>query len=85
MARVLLNLKWEGEPPTLDAVAERYGIDPADLDSEFGVIEIDPDEHLYTISIERSAAERVSKEFEGSDEVEGPFGDVRIEPFDLQE
>lgn len=85
MAYVLMNIKWEGAPPSLDALMERYGLDPDDLDGEFGVVEIDPDDQLYAIRVDRDAAEKLSDEFGGSDDVEGPFSDPPIAPFDLPE
>ena len=63
----------------MDAVMERFGLQADEVDRDFGVIETDPAEHLYTILIEESAASKVS---DGDDwEISGPYSNPRIEPF----
>jgi CO/xanthine dehydrogenase Mo-binding subunit len=57
--------------------AERLGVPAEELDSEFGVVPIDPDNHLYTVMVDEqtgaAAAERP--------DVDGPYSNPRIEPF----
>ena len=82
MVKLLYTISWEGEEPTLEQICEKYGFEPEELDPKFGAIEIDPDEHLYSILVEEEAVQRL----EGRDEdepprPEGPYADVRIAPF----
>jgi hypothetical protein len=83
MARMLLTVTWPGERPSLREVCEKYGLRPHEVDEDFGMIEIDPDAHLYTLRVDQDAAARVSEAY--GDEVDGPFGDVRIGPMDARE
>lgn len=86
MAKLLYGIRWEGEPPTLEQVRERYGLAGDDVDAEFGVVATDPDEGLYSILVEESAVERLRGErTEAAAELQGPYANPRIEPFDLQE
>jgi len=82
MAKLLFNVTWDQGKPTIEQVAARYGFDPTEIDAKFGVIEIDPEEHLYTILVDREAAERVRGERgpEGA-EREGPFANPPVQPF----
>jgi hypothetical protein len=82
MAKVLYNVRWTGERPTLEAICQRFGFTTDELDQQYGVIEIDPDEHVYSILVEDSAVARVGAEWrtEGTP-LEGPFSNPRIEPF----
>jgi len=86
MTKMLINITWKEGEPTVDQIIEKYGIEPDEIDDDFGVIEIDPDENLYTLLIEQTAAERVRNNL-GEDETdfEGPFSNARIEPFGLME
>jgi len=83
---MLYSIRWDGEPPTLDQVRERFGLVGDDVDEEFGVVATDPDESLYALLVEESAVQRLRGE--GTEEaaaLEGPYANPRIEPFDLQE
>ena len=79
MTKVMVTIRAPERPPTLDELVERYDLGPDDIDREFGVVEIDPDDHLYTVLVTESAAARI----EPGDgwETEGPFSNPRIEPF----
>ena len=73
----MLTLTRDPSRASLEAVTEDLGLGAEDIDGDFGVVEIDPDEHRYAILVEESAAERVS----GREGVEGPFANPAIEPF----
>lgn len=82
MAKVLYNVRWTGDRPTLEAICHKFGFNIDELDQQYGVIEIDPDKCLYSILVEDSAAARVSPEWRTEDNtLEGPFSNPRIEPF----
>ena len=78
--RVMVTIQLvDGAAPTLDEVVDRYGLDPDDIDAEFGVVEIDPDARLYTILVNPDVAARIQP---GDGwETEGPYSNPRIEPF----
>ena len=42
MTKVMVTIQSPDEPPTLEAVIERYRLGPDDIDRDFGVVEIDP-------------------------------------------
>lgn len=80
MSKMLYSINWTGSKPTLEQIANRFGFDKKDLDEDFGVVEIDPQDNLYSILVEENAV--VPKE-EG--DIKGPFSNPRIEPFGLEE
>jgi len=80
MSKMLYSVNWKGEKPSLEQIAKKYGFQTDDIDRDFGVIEIDPQDNLYSILVEESAV--VPKD---AKDIEGPFSNPRIEPFDLQE
>ena len=73
----MLTLELDPQEATVSRVAVRLGLEPGEIDAEFGVVAIDPDNHLYTVLVEERASERVA----GQPGVEGPFSNPRIEPF----
>lgn len=79
MGKNLYTIEWKGEKPTREEVAERFGIDPGDLDEEFGVIEIDPERNLYSILVDDAVVPD-----ETDDQIKGPFSNPKIEPFGLE-
>jgi hypothetical protein len=62
---------------TLDEVCREHGFDRAELDEQFGVIEVDPRDHTYAVLADENAVRRVS----GRSGVAGPFANPKIEPF----
>lgn len=86
VAKMLYSIRWEGDPPTLEHVREKFGFGGDEVDEDFGVVATDPDEQLYAILVEEAAVDRLRGErTEAAKAVEGPFANPRIEPFDLQE
>ena len=77
MAKVMVILRLEPEQASLPEVRRLLGLAPEEVDPAFGVVNISPAEHLYTILVEEAAAARVA----GADQVEGVFSNPRIEPF----
>jgi hypothetical protein len=76
MAHVLMTVELPGDA-SIDAAAARLGVKPGDLDPEFGVIAIDPEQHLYSVMVE----EHVSAGAAARPGTGGPFSNPRIEPF----
>ncbi len=77
MAKQMLTLKLRPKEATLSKVMKRLNLSSEEIDSEFGVVNIDPKRNLYTILVEEEAAKRVS----GAPDVKGPFSNPKIEPF----
>jgi hypothetical protein len=65
--------------PTVDEVKRRFGLRDDDLDATFGVIEVDPKTHTYTILVDEAAAARIASrpDWKGS----GPYSNPKIAPF----
>jgi len=80
MSKMLYSINWTGEKPTLEQVAQKFGFKNKDLDVDFGVVEIDPQDNLYSVLVEETAI--VPKDAKN---IKGPFSNPRIEPFDLKE
>lgn len=76
MAHVLMTVELPGAA-SLHAAAERLGVAPGDLDPDFGVIPIDPEQHLYSVMVEERAS-AAAAERPGT---AGPFSNPKIEPF----
>jgi hypothetical protein len=75
---VMMTIRVPSGAPSLDEVKQRYGLESGEIDESFGVVEIDPETHSYTILVEASAASKVQP---GGDwEAEGPFSNPTIEP-----
>lgn len=79
MAKVMVTIQSSDAPPTVAGIRERYGLAEQAIDPTFGVVEIDPVEHLYTILVDQEAAALIQPTEEW--EVEGPYSNPRIEPF----
>jgi hypothetical protein len=76
MATVMITLRLEPEQASLDEVRRLLGLAADEIDQRFGVVNINPSEHLYTILVDEKAAERVK----GAGPVRGVFSNPRIEP-----
>jgi hypothetical protein len=82
MGKVPFNVTWEKGTPSIAQICSKFGFEAQELDQHFGVVEIDPEDNLYTILVDQKAAERVREQLgEDTPDIEGPFSDVRIEPF----
>jgi hypothetical protein len=60
MSKVMYTLALEPNQALLGNVKQMLGLADTEIDERFGVIEVDPAEHLYTILIEPGAAERLT-------------------------
>jgi hypothetical protein len=77
MAKVMVTLRLDPQQASLDEVRRLLGLGEAEVDTGFGVVNISPREHLYTILVDEAAAARV----QDADPVEGVYGNPRVEPF----
>jgi hypothetical protein len=77
MTKVMVTLKLDPEQASLTQVRRLLGLAADEVDRRFGVVNISPSEHLYTILVEEEAAARVH----GAPPVRGVHANPRIEPF----
>jgi hypothetical protein len=77
MTRMMVTLRLAPERANLEEVRQLLGLAPEEVDPAFGVVNISPAEHLYTILVDEDAAARIAN----ADPVEGVYGNPRIEPF----
>jgi hypothetical protein len=81
MPRVMVTLRLDPAQAALPEVLGVLGLAPEEVDPGFGVVPINPAEHLYTILVDEAAAARVAD----APQVEGVFGNPRVEPFGPEE
>jgi hypothetical protein len=76
MAKVMVTLRLPPERASLDEVRRLLELGEDEVDRGFGVVNISPAEHLYTILVEEAVAARVRDR----DPVTGVYSNPRIEP-----
>lgn len=69
--------------PTLQDIVVRYGLAEDEIDTQFGVVEIDPNNSLYLILVEHSAAPKIVST--DNWKVQGAYSNPRIAPLDASE
>jgi hypothetical protein len=74
---VMMTVELDPEAATVANAAERLGVAPDQIDAEFGVVNIDPEQNLYTVLVDEQAATGAGDR----PGVEGPFSNPRIEPY----
>ena len=77
MPRVMVTLRLDPEQASLPEVRRLLGLAEDEVEPTFGVVNISPAEHRYTILVDEAAAERIAD----APAVEGVFGNPRIEPY----
>lgn len=65
---------------TLDAALRRLRLSEAEVDTDYGLVPVDPGRRLYALRVTEEAGRRIGAEGAGSGEV-GVHADPRIEPF----
>jgi len=79
MAKVMLTIQWPQGQPTLEQIQQLFSLADDEVDRDFGLIEVDPAEHLFTFLVEEASAAKVQPGAGWS--VSGPYSNPRIEPF----
>lgn len=84
MNKLLLQFKHKDGAPTIKDACNLFDLKVDEIDAQFGIIETDPIEKLYTMRVSSEAKERIEKKLKNnqSDPAEGIFSDSHIEVFD---
>ena len=85
MPKIMIQFQCDGIKPTLEEVAKRFDIAPSLIDSEFDVIETDPEAGLCTILVDEEVSKQILEQLgEQQEEIEHKvegFSNPLIEPF----
>jgi hypothetical protein len=73
---VMVTVKLEPGDASPETAARKLGLEPEDVDQDYGAIAIDPEEHLYVVLVNRDAAARAN----ASGGAEGVYSNPNIEP-----
>ena len=79
MAKVMLTIQWPQGQPSLEGIQQLFSLADDEVDRDFGLIEVDPAEHLFTFLVEEGSPAKVQPG--AGYRVSGPFSNPRIEPF----
>jgi len=77
VAKVMMTVELDPEAASAERAAERLGIPEDKLDTDFGVVNIDPERHLYAVLLDEEVAAGVS----AGEGVAGPYANPPVEPF----
>jgi hypothetical protein len=85
MAWVMVQFQWPGAAPSVEAVRTRFGLKPAEIDAEGGIVATDDARGLYVAQIDDRVAAKVDRKLgpKASRLAEvGVFSNPSIEPFE---
>ncbi len=80
MSKQLVTFKCD-DAPSLETVKERFALHDDDIDPSFGVVEVDPDAHLYTALVEPAAASKMQQ----TEPETGVYANPEISTFDMSD
>ena len=75
----MMTIQWPQGQPSLEGIQQLFSLSDDEVDRDFGLIEVDPAEHLFTFLVEEASAAKVQPG--AGYTVSGPFSNPRIEPF----
>lgn len=78
----LLQFHHPGAAPSLAEALALFGLEPADVDADFGVVATDPSAALFVVRVQEHAVDKVRRALtlRPQHPAEGLFGDPRVEP-----
>jgi len=79
MPKVMVTIQAPDNPPTIADLRRQYKLNEDEIDTSFGVVEVDPTEHVYTVLVEEGAAAKIQPNEMWT--VRGPYSNPRIQPF----
>jgi hypothetical protein len=79
MTKLMVSIQWPQGAPTLAEIQKMFSLADDEVDREFGLIEVDPAEHIFTFMVEEASAAKVRSGPGWT--VSGPFSNPSIEPF----
>jgi hypothetical protein len=79
MGKVMMTIATPGPSPSMEDIKQQFNLDDDEIDADFGVVEIDPDAHLYTVLVEEQASTKIQPTPEWK--TTGPYANPRIAPF----
>ena len=77
MAKVMATLRLAPDEANLPAVRRKLGLNKGEIDQEFGVVALNPEEHLYAILVDEAIGAKLAE----LPEVSGPYANPTIAPF----
>jgi hypothetical protein len=75
---VMMNVQGLDDKPSIDDVAKKLNVIASAIDPKFGVILVDPEQHIYTVRVDK---DQLPKHMQQSEGVSGPYSDPKIAPF----
>ena len=76
--KALITLTYRDQPPTLAQAAEELGLEVTELDTDFGVVELDSERGTYGVEVD---IDRLPADFEKRRPFQGPYSSPPIEHF----
>ena len=59
MPKVMMSIESSEGMPTLQDISAKYALADDEIDNDFGVVELDPDNSVYLILVEQSATPKI--------------------------
>lgn len=81
MGKVILQFRDPAGPSSLEALCTRFGLRPDEVDTDYGVIEVDPQDHLYSVLVEQRVAGKLAASPEVNQAGGEIYGTPRVEPY----
>lgn len=83
MSKLMFQFREPQGAPSLDSVCRRFSFSADEVDPQFGVVGIDPDDHLFAVLVEEAAQRRLAPDGNkpADDRDTGFFSNPKIEPF----
>jgi len=79
MTDLMMTVQWPGKAPTIDEIQQRFSLTNEEISKSFGVVEVDPDEHIYTFLVKENAVSKIQSRTDVK--VKGPYSNPQIGPF----
>jgi hypothetical protein len=79
---LLMTIQWnKDEELNLDTLAAHLGVSVDSLDKEFGIVNVDLENKIFSYQIDEAVLDKLRKD----SNYNGPYSNPKIEPFGLEE